>query len=351
MIKYIIAVPLVLLAAFTLGGVLSHLPIPFTGRGGGDIERFDQDRFDRERFDQERSYGFYLGSALFIGFVGLAIALLTDGYFLISLMFFAIGFVGGGLAALNYIRSLSSNKSGFGVTETEEQKTENEADNCCEKIDEKNELDKKYGDTSCGGDDGENDSDGQKITENTNIVSIIMRLWNKIAEKVSKKLLFASVVLCIVLVISIVFSVVFVTAFRPLDSELTVTETVVFTEAEVAGNVLFLYTAESSDFYAVFGYTDCLADYGEFIARVGCDGACEVGSIAIKLDEWRVCKAVQSLTDENGNCLLTAEASAAVRKDSVDSVFTAFCILNGMLAIADGGCFFLYFVKRKATRD
>ena len=167
----------------------------------------------------------------------------------------------------------------------------------------------------------------------------------------AKKLLFASVVLCIVLVISILFSVVFVTAFRPLDGELTVTETVVFTEAEVAGNVLFLYTAESSDFYAVFGYTDCLADYGEFIARVGCDRACEVGSIAIKLDEWRVCKAVQSLTDENGNCLLTAEASAAVRKDSVDSVFTAFCILNGTLAIADGGCFFLYFVKRKATRD
>ena len=84
---------------------------------------------------------------------------------------------------------------------------------------------------------------------------------------------------------------------------------------------------------------------------MGCDRACEVGSIDIKLDEWRVCKAVQSLTDENGNCLLTAEASAVVRKDSVDSVFTAFCILNGMLAIVDGGCFFLYFVKRKATRD
>ena len=245
---------------------------------------------------------------------------------------------------------MSSDKSDLGVTETEEQKTENEADNCCEKSDEKNELDKNHCDTSCGGDNGENDFDGRKIGENADNISIIMRLWNKIAEKVAKKLLFASVVLCIVLVISIVFSVVFVTAFRPLDSELTVTETVVFTEAEAAGNVLFLYTAESSDPYAVFGYTDCLADYGEFIARVGCDGACEVGSIAIKLDEWRVCKAVQSLTDENGKCLVTAEASAAVRKDSVDSVFTAFCILNGTLAIADGGCFFLYFRKKKADR-
>ena len=350
MIKYIIAVPLVLLAAFTLGGFLSHLPIPFTGRGGRDLEHFNQERFDRERFDQDRSYGFYLGSALFIGLVGLAIGLIVDGYFLISLMFFAIGFVGGGIAALNFLRCLKTDKTELDVKNTEEQKTKSEADNCCEEIDEKNELDKNQGDVSCDEDDKENDVGGRKDDEKDENNGIKMRLWNNIAETVAKKLLFVSVVLCITLAISIVFSVIFVTAFRPLDSGLTVTETVVFTNAEPSGNVLFLYTEDSSDPYVVFGYREWLSDYDGFIARVGCEGACEVGSIAIELDEWRVCKAVQSLTDESGNCLLTAEVSAVTRKASVDSVITAFCVMNGMLALVDGFCFFLYFRKKKADR-
>ena len=339
MIDYIIAVLLVLLAVFALGGVLSHLHIPFLRRAGSK--------------DNGRSYGFYLGAAFCIGFLGVFIASLVDGYFMLSLSFVAMTLFGGVLAFWNYIRCARTLKfeEEAKIEENEkaedgDQKTKNEADNCCEEIDEKSKLDKIRDTEICGEGTGCYDLNAQNITINNKTKDELLCLWNNIVYKLSKNILFVSVVLCVVLVISITLSAVFVAAFRPLDSELTLNETLVFTKAEAEGNVLFLYTDDSGDSYAVFGYRDCMDAADEFIARVGCGGACEVGFIPIKLDERLVCNAVQSLTDENGVCLLTAEASAETRNASVASVVTAFTVVNVALAVVDGLCLGMYFWQR-----